>query len=325
MNFRTVAASAMNFRIAAASAIALLALAPAAAHACSACGCNLDTDEGSAATGFSVDERLDYVNQDSLWLGGGKAPASLTDPTIGDQHEVQRNTTTLWYTTTIDYQSTGAWGVSVAVPAQYRTHSTYNTQDWDASKSQWNALGDVRVVGRYAVTEDKSLNLLAGMKLPTGSTTLDFLHGESMGSAVDPGLQPGSGTWDLLLGSSQNGRITDKLGWFTQEMWQRPLKQQNGFAPGQTINGSIGVRYTIDDTFTPQLQFNAQNRWRDQGVNADIPNSGGEVVYASPGLFVNVTDDTSVYGFVQLPVYQRVGGLELVPGYSASLGVKHRF
>jgi len=49
------------------------------------------------------------------------------------------------------------------------------------------------------------------------------------------------------------------------------------------------------------------------------------VVYASPGLFVNVAENTALYGFVQIPVYQRVGGLELVPDYSASIGIKHKF
>ena len=320
MTFRMTAVSALAL-----SALALCAVRPDAAHACSACGCNLDTDEGSTASGFSVDERVDVVNQNTLWQGGGKAPASLTDPTVGDQHEVQRNTTTIFYTTTVDYQSAERWGVNVAVPAQYRTHSTYNNGDWTASKSEWNALGDVRVLGRYALTEDRGLSLLAGIKLPTGSTQETFRNGATAGSVVDAGLQPGTGTWDLLLGSGQNGPITEQWSWFAQELWQRPLKQQNGFAQGQTLNGSVGVRYAIDETFMPQFQINAQNRWRDQGYNADIPNSGGEVVYASPGLFVTVAEGTSVYGFVQIPVYQRVGGLELVPDYSASLGIKHRF
>lgn len=310
----------MSFRIVAASALALTVFLPEAARACSACGCNLDTDEGSAAAGFSVDERVDYVNQDSLWLGGGKAPPQ--DPTAV---EVQRNTATLWYTTTIDYQSDQRWGVSVAVPAQTRTHSSFNNgTDGDLAKSEWNAFGDVRVLGRYALTEGREISLLAGLKLPTGGTTHNFDSGQSTG-LVDRGLQPGSGTWDLLLGSSQGGSITGKLGWFAQELWQKPLEQHNGFAPGQTLNGSVGLRYAIDETFMPQFQVNAQNRWRDRGINADIPNSGGEIVYASPGLFVTVAEDTTVYGFVQLPIYQRVGGLELVPDYSASLGIKHRF
>ncbi len=297
--------------------------APYHAFACSACGCNLDTDENDAGPGWSVDERVDYVNQNRMMIGGNTAPQQNPASV-----EVQNNTTTLFYTTTIDYQSDSAWGVNLAVPAQYRTHSTNNDgADWTQSKSQWNALGDLRLLGRYDLTQGLpvTVNLLAGMKLPTGGTGHNFDSGPTAGSLVDRGLQPGSGTWDALLGFNQNGKITDDLGWFAQQLWQKPLEQHNGFSEGQKLNGSVGVRYTLTETFTPQFQINAQNRWRDRGRNADIPNSGGEVIYASPGLFVNVAEGTALYGFVQLPVYQRVGGLELVPDYSASVGIHHKF
>ncbi|HVI50150.1 MAG TPA: hypothetical protein VM661_02965 [Candidatus Sulfotelmatobacter sp.] len=302
----------------------VMALAPASAMACSACGCNLDTDEQSvsntANSGWSVDERIDYVNQNHMMLGGHTAPRQ--DPT---QTEVQNNTTTTFYTTTLDYQSEDAWGVNLAIPAQYRTHSTSNDgTDWNFSKSSWNALGDIRVQGRYDISGDRSWNLVTGLKLPTGDTKEYFKSGTT-DQIVDRGLQPGTGTYDLLLGMSQNGKFTDKLSWFALEMWQRPLNEHDGFAEGQKLNASVGVRYAVDETFTPQFQINAQNRWRDRGENADIPNSGGEVVYASPGLFVNLGESTAVYGFIQLPVYQRVGGLELVPDYSASIGIKHHF
>ena len=301
-----------------------LALPTGAAFACSACGCNLDTDEQTAgnsnASGWSVDERVDYVNQNHQMQGG--KDASPQDPS---QNEVQNNTSTIFYTTTLDYQSQDAWGVNLAVPFEYRTHSTSNDgQDWAFSKSSWNALSDIKLLGRYDVSGERRFNILGGLKLPTGYTSEHFRTGTT-DQVVDPGLQPGTGTYDLLLGLNQNGQFTDKLGWFAQEMWQRPLTEHNNFAEGQKLNASVGVRYAINETFTPQFQFNAQNRWRDHGENSDRANSGGQVIYASPGLFINVTDSTALYGFVQVPVYQRVGGLELVPDYSASVGVKFHF
>lgn len=304
--------------------ILVMTLAPAAAMACSACGCNLDTDEQTAGnpdtSGWSADERIDYVNQNHMMIGGNTAPPQ--DPS---KTEVQKNTTTIFYTTTIDYQSEKAWGVNLALPFQYRTHSTSNDgQDWQLSKSKWNALGDVRAIGRYDISGDRTWNILGGLKLPTGYAKEHFYSGTTS-QVVDRGLQPGSGTTDLLLGMSQNGKFNDKLSWFAQEMWQRPLTEHVGFAEGQKLNASVGVRYAINETFTPQFQLNGQNRWRDHGENSDRANSGGEVIYASPGLFVNLSDSTSIYTFVQLPVYQRVGGLELVPDYSASIGIKHHF
>ena len=310
---------------AAVMAVAVIAMSEQA-MACTGCGCSLNTDDtiqgGSA--GWHVDERFDYINQSKLQIGGLKAPTQ--DPTTG--LEVQKSTMSIFYTTTLDYQAEGPWGLNLAVPFQYRQHSTYNDSDYTPSKSQWNELSDVRLVGRFTgLLEDRSLGLQLGMKLPTGQTNQVFYSGgaDQVGVQVDRGLQPGTGTWDVLLGAFKNGHVTEDVSWFSTILWQKPLGQDQGFAEGQKLTGTLGIRYAFSALLVPQLQVNLQNRWRDEGINADIPNSGGQLINLSPGLFVNVRDDLSVYGFVQIPVYQRVGGLELVPDYTASVGVKYKF
>jgi hypothetical protein len=44
-------------------------------------------------------------------------------------------------------------------------------------------------------------------------------------------------------------------------------------------------------------------------------------VYLSPGVNVKLTDSASLYGYVQVPIYQRVNGLQIEPRWSASVGV----
>ena len=56
-----------------------------------------------------------------------------------------------------------------------------------------------------------------------------------------------------------------------------------------------------------------------------MPNSGATLVYLSPGATLTLTDQLKVYGFVQLPVYQRVTGLQLEPRYSVSMGLHYDF
>lgn len=307
----------------------VILLAAKSALACAACGCTLNTDESTLepVAGWSVDERLDYVNQNSMWSGGGKASPDLRDPSVGDNHEVQKATKTFFYTTTLDYTAQQPWGVNVAIPAQYRLHSTYNAGDgsWNESKSAWNDLGDVRITGRYmGLTEDHDLGIQMGVKLPTGKTT-EVFRGATPNQQVDRGLQPGTGAWDILLGFIKNGRVAQDVYWFMTGLWDRPVNSYANFQLGQTLTGTLGMRYTGYQWIMPQVQINAQNRWRDSGTQADIPNSGGEIINLSPGIFVNFSDDVSVYGFVQVPIYQRVGGLELVPQFSASIGVKLHF
>jgi hypothetical protein len=64
---------------------------------------------------------------------------------------------------------------------------------------------------------------------------------------------------------------------------------------------------------------------RDSGANADDVSTGGTLVYLSPGLVVPVSKQTSLYGFVQLPMYQNVNGVQLAPKISVSIGVRFSF
>jgi hypothetical protein len=75
----------------------------------------------------------------------------------------------------------------------------------------------------------------------------------------------------------------------------------------------------------PQLQLNYRHVEHDSGASADEVSTGGDLVYLSPGLVVPVTKETSVYGFVQLPVYQDVRGVQLAPTYIASVGLRLSF
>jgi len=75
----------------------------------------------------------------------------------------------------------------------------------------------------------------------------------------------------------------------------------------------------------PQLQLNARIERREAGDNADVDNSGATLVYLSPGATVNLTNQFKLYGFFQVPVYQRVNGLQIEPRSSFSLGVHYSY
>ena len=49
------------------------------------------------------------------------------------------------------------------------------------------------------------------------------------------------------------------------------------------------------------------------------------VVFVSPGLSWNFSRDAQLYGFVQLPIYQAVNGVQLTARWSALAGVSLRF
>ena len=80
-----------------------------------------------------------------------------------------------------------------------------------------------------------------------------------------------------------------------------------------------------DGPLVPHLQLNIRTERKESGANADIPNSGATLAYLSPGVTWTVSDQLKVYGFVQVPVYQRVTGFQLEPKYSVSVGLHYAY
>ena len=77
--------------------------------------------------------------------------------------------------------------------------------------------------------------------------------------------------------------------------------------------------------FVPQLQVNVRAEKRESGVNADVANSGATLAYLSPGFTLNLSRRFAAYAFVQVPVWQRVNGLQLEPRWSLSAGAHITF
>ena len=305
----------------------LLATAPAA-RACGACGCTLNSDWASqgyaSKPGYRFDLRYDYFNQDQLRSGTQAADrGSFAFP---NDREIQQKTINRNLTLTLDYSPSADWGVAVVVPTFNRYHATIAAGDTDASFSQGNGLGDVRVLGRYqGFADDHSFGVQFGVKLATGGTKQTFNAGAQAGQPLDAGLQLGTGTTDLLLGVYAFSDLGMDWGCFGQVLFQKPTGEKYGFKPGDGVNANLGLRYTGFAGITPHLQLNLRAEGHEAGINADVENSGATLVYLSPGLPFNIRQSFQVYVFGQVPVAQRVNGLQLEPKWSASVGMHFTF
>lgn len=318
------------------------------ALACASCGCSLNSDWGtqgvSTQEGFSVDVRYDTLNQNTLWAGTGKisptAAAATLNPTTGSYAEVENFTKSQTLTSTLDYNNGQSWGVSVSVPYVTRDHSTSGTSrtggiigsNLDGYTSQTNSLGDVRVVGRYfGFSEQQNFGVQFGLKLPTGRTNQMSSDG---GAVVDPGLQLGTGTTDLILGAYYHDNLNQNWGFFTQAMYQTALTTYNmpnqlagqtSYRPGNSLNLNGGLRFEGYDWIKPTIQLNARFVQKDSGDAADKFSTGGTLLYLTPGFILPVNDKVSVYTSLQIPVYQNVNGIQLTPSYIFSLGAHVNF
>ncbi len=334
-----------TLRIAIVSALAIApVLASDSAYACAACGCTLssdwDTQGNTTKPGFTADVSYSTLNQNQQRYGTGSASNALINNQLAAGQEVEAFTKTQTVTAALIYNDE-TWGVTTQIPYVDRTHGTYGTTAPLASSystSSDSGIGDVKVIGRYnGFSETRASGIIAGFKLPTGSTNANFNVGTSAGQPLDAGLQIGTGSTDVILGAYTSGTI-DSYGWFAQGTVQHAVatKQALGnldYRPGDSYAVNGGMRYAgFGAKISPMLQLNIIKRQADSGaltVPTDpitgAPVSGGTLVYLAPGISVRLGGGASLYSFVQLPLYENVSSLQLTPKYTFTLGVRQSF
>ncbi|MGC2166573.1 MAG: hypothetical protein WA632_11225 [Gallionella sp.] len=327
-----------SLRIAIASTLVLFpVIAMNDAQACAACGCTLSKDWGtqgiSTTPGFTADLSFDYINQNQQRLGTGKASQDQVNNLWQGGQEIEDYTTTRTTTGSLNYTA-DTWGLSAQIPFIQRTHGTFGDNGLSSSlspdyisyaTSSDNGVGDIRVIGRYTgFSADKTSGLIAGLKLPTGSTNANFSDGAT---PLDRSLQIGTGSTDVIVGGFVSGSI-EEYGWFAQGTVQHAIATKSiggeDYRPGDAYSLNTGIRRAkFGAKFTPMLQVNFIHRKPDDVAGSAL--DGGTLAYLAPGASMRVGGGTSVYGFAQLPIYQNVKGLQLTPRYTLTLGVSHAF
>lgn len=304
-----------------------LALAPSNVLACGVCNATLNSDWASqgytVGPGIRIDLRHDNYTQDQQHSGTSKAdPADLVIPNADEiQHTTRNRVTTLG----IDYSPSYAWGLDIQLPWVDRFHDTYDAGETDLSSSHSQSIGDLRVTARYqGFAANSRTGVQFGLKLPTGATDELFLEGPVAGEPLDRGLQPGTGSTDLLLGAFRYGSHGERTGWFMQAQGQAPLTSHDAFRPGASLTTTFGVRLLNAQRVVPQLQLNARIEGRESGANADRDNSGAQRIFISPGINLKVNHRLGGYVFVQFPLYQHVNGLQIEPASLLSAGLHYR-
>ncbi len=312
--------------------------------ACASCGCTLSQDwenlQFAYTPGIRLDLRWDFLNQNQLRSGTGTISPVDASKIVnnGSPQEVEKYTINNYFTLGLDYSKSPDWGVNIQIPFIDRNHSTLGTASDGITPgpgggqygSHTDSFGDIKVIGRYQgfIPGCSTLGVLLGVKLPTGSHTLTATSTDPTAPGqvpIDRGLQPGTGTTDMIVGAYYTNILSANVGYFAQALFQAALYSKDQYRPGDGVNLNAGLRYLGFSGFSPQLQLNFRVVERDSGANADTVSTGGTLLYLSPGMDVPVSNRFSLYGFVQVPVYQHLNGVQLAPHYTTSVGVRYVF
>ena len=133
------------------------------------------------------------------------------------------------------------------------------------------------------------------------------------------------------FGAYHYRRLSSDVALIAQAQIHFALHSREGFRPGTVSEGSLSLQYLglkLGETrgrLIPELQINTRITGKDSGSASDRENSGGEQVYIAPGMTVKLTPTLSLYANMQIPLYQRVSGYQLVPRMIGSTGLQVRF
>jgi hypothetical protein len=321
----------MKWHYGAALALPALLASAGVQASCGSAFCSVNTSwdlhSGFAGPGASLDLRYESITQDQPRSGSDKVGVGQIP-----RHHDEVSTKNRNWLGTFDYAFSSDWGVNVSAPLVDREHLHIHNHHGEQLPESWDfsALGDARVLGRYRLSSQEApdasqlgaTGLNFGLKLPTG----DYKQRNAEGELAERTLQPGTVTTDALLGAYLVRTLPLKdLSWFAQAQFQIPLNARDGYKPGRRLTADAGLRYDVNDRVSLLLQANLLVRGKDSGVNAEPEDSGGRSLFLSPGVSAAVAKDVRVYGFLQLPLYQYVNGVQLTADRAGVVGVSARF
>jgi len=191
-------------------------------------------------------------------------------------------------------------------------------------------IGDVNLLAKYRLTEGEGAGfaLIAGIKLPTGSTHRRSEEGERL----ETEHQPGTGSWDPLFGASASTRrgavrltasalyqLSTKGAQHTRlgDRLQGGIALSHRFGPaphehGETRNHHHGDELDEHPEARPHASWDAfvelAGEWEGrQRVAGEVERaSGGSWVYVAPGVRFNAASGWSAGAAIAVPLWQDI-------------------
>lgn len=276
--------------------------------------------------GPHFDLRYEYIDQDQPRAGSDKVSVGEIPRHHDEVSTLNKNTIA-----TLDYGFSPEWGATIVVPIVSRDHEHIHNHQGEQLLEQWNFtdLGDVRVQGRWQTLIGETTaqragfaGLTFGLTLPTGK----FHVTNSEGELAERSLQPGTGTTQLAL-SVYFREALPMLNsqWYAQVATLLPLNSRENYKPGNQFGADLGYRYDVSDALGLNLQLNYIYKGRSKGSESEPEDSGGHTVAIAPGVTYAFTPAVQVYGFVQLPIYQYVNGVQLTAKWAGTVGISAQF
>ena len=308
----------------AALVLVLLALAPGPLSACSMCRCSDPVfsalGEGLYTYGgfqIAVDwNRLDQTQGAEIPEGHEGEEHLRGSKHGGDFEEQVRNT----ITTTISY----GWHERLTLVAQVPYTLNELTEAEEIQKADGLADPLFFVYGRvWASKFEQGLGRRAwlwavfSVKTPWGQNdvTVD-------GERLDEHVQPGTGATNLAGGLSGLYLIDENSSLYASTMYTGTGRNEFGYKYGDNVQANVYYDRKLTNWLDGVLEVNYLYAKRDQvdALGLVEPNTGGNSLYLTPRVAVNVVRGLVARAAAQFPVWEDLNGIQdIKPAYTAGL------
>lgn len=248
------------------------------------------------------------------------------------------------------YQASLAYGISdyltVGASVPYLDRNNIRAAHNDMGMGEVEAagdaagIGDVRFFGQYRFYHDRQQDMavLGGIKAPTGTTG----ERENAGELFETDHQPGSGSWDPFFGLAYNLSF-GRAGFSSNVLYSYSTEGSQDTELGNVFNYNVALSYRLFSAAEPDhqhhqehdehsrddhvhsapildyvdvvLELNGDVRGRDKFSGNNEENSGGHILYLSPGMRAGIAKNWSLYTSVGIPVVKNLNGDQSEPGY----------
>jgi hypothetical protein len=249
----------------------------------------------------------------------------------------------------IKYTVTAAYGFSPKLKAFISLPYVRNTMDMtsDGGMMGWmdmtmkpvSGLGDASAMVLYRlyangeIKPTDAFTLGCGVKAPTGS----FTETKSSGKLIHAHMQPGTGSWDPLL-SLVYTKMIEQFLLQSDVTYQYTTRNRQGYEFGDSTSVNLSAKYAV----VRELNIGAgltylhigkasdkNGNYYDPATNSslmdDPANTGGRSIWLSPEIQAFPFKNGMVYAKYQVPVWEKVNGIQLVTDYRLLLGVSYVF
>ncbi len=193
-----------------------------------------------------------------------------------------------------------------------------------SSTAESPGFGDMLVTGRYRFFNDGDNQWASvfGVILPTGKITnkTDINKGTGESEVLGTHNQPGSGAITFQGGVAYSGHLTEAVAIDADVIYRFGTQGAKQFRSGNSWQFDVAASFAHHSSIIPVIELNGI--FFDQDIENDEikKNSGGDVIYLSPGISFSLNDKQSIYTNISYPIYQELTGISNDEKFRWSLG-----